>query len=159
MNSNEFRNSMSLLAAAVNVITTDGPAGKAGITASAVCSVTDSPPTVLVCINQQSSFHDKAQNNRRVCINILAGHHEDIAMTFAGQTGLSHDERFIPELWHTGNDGVPVLNEATASLTGEISDIKQSGSHSVFFITLNHIQFSQQTSGLAWFGRRFHTLA
>jgi flavin reductase len=34
----DFRNGMALLAGAVNVITTDGPAGLAGFTASAVCS-------------------------------------------------------------------------------------------------------------------------
>ncbi|WP_198511682.1 flavin reductase, partial [Bacillus subtilis] len=47
----EFRNAMSRLGAAVNIITTEGPAGRAGFTASAVCSVTDSPPTLLVCLN------------------------------------------------------------------------------------------------------------
>ena len=40
-----FRQGMSNLGAAVNVITTDGAAGQAGFTASAVCSVTDTPPT------------------------------------------------------------------------------------------------------------------
>lgn len=38
-----FRQGMSNLGAAVNVITTKGDAGQAGFTASAVCSVTDSP--------------------------------------------------------------------------------------------------------------------
>lgn len=41
---NGFRNAMALLGGAVSVITTDGPAGRFGFTASAVCSVTDSPP-------------------------------------------------------------------------------------------------------------------
>lgn len=36
-----FRDAMSCMGAAVNIITTDGPAGRAGFTASAVCSVTD----------------------------------------------------------------------------------------------------------------------
>ncbi len=40
-----FRDAMACVGAAVNIITTDGPAGMAGFTASAVCSVTDSPPT------------------------------------------------------------------------------------------------------------------
>lgn len=44
-----FRDAMSCMGAAVNIITTDGPAGRAGFTASAVCSVTDTPPTLLVC--------------------------------------------------------------------------------------------------------------
>lgn len=41
-----FRDAMSCMGAAVNIITTDGPAGRAGFTASAVCSVTDTPPTI-----------------------------------------------------------------------------------------------------------------
>jgi Conserved protein/domain typically associated with flavoprotein oxygenases, DIM6/NTAB family len=41
-----FRNAMARLGSAVNIITTDGPAGRAGFTASAVCSVTDTPPTL-----------------------------------------------------------------------------------------------------------------
>lgn len=40
-----FRDAMAHVGAAVNIITTDGPAGRAGFTASAVCSVTDTPPT------------------------------------------------------------------------------------------------------------------
>ena len=39
-----YREAMARLGAAVNVITTDGPGGRAGFTASAVCSVTDTPP-------------------------------------------------------------------------------------------------------------------
>ena len=50
-----FRNAMACLGAAVNIITTDGPAGRAGFTASAVCSVTDTPPTLLVCLNRSAS--------------------------------------------------------------------------------------------------------
>ena len=42
-----FRQGMSNLGAAVNVITTQGRSGMAGFTASAVCSVTDTPPTLL----------------------------------------------------------------------------------------------------------------
>ena len=42
-----FRDAMSRLGAAVHVITTDGPSGKTGFTATAVCSVSDAPPTLL----------------------------------------------------------------------------------------------------------------
>ena len=54
----DFRNAMSLLTTAVNVITTEGIAGTHGFTASAVCSVTDTPPTLLVCMNQSSRSHE-----------------------------------------------------------------------------------------------------
>lgn len=55
----EFRDAMSRLGAAVNVVTTDGSAGLGGFTASAVCSVTDSPPTLLVCMNRDSKSEAK----------------------------------------------------------------------------------------------------
>ena len=43
-----FRGAMARLGAAVNLVTTDGPAGPAGFTATAVCSVSDSPATLIV---------------------------------------------------------------------------------------------------------------
>ena len=51
-----YRDAMARLGAAVNVITTDGPGGRAGFTASAVTSVTDTPPTLLVCANRANDF-------------------------------------------------------------------------------------------------------
>ena len=58
-----FRNAMSVLASAVNVVTTDGPAGRAGFTATAVCSVSDEPPSLLVCLNRSASVYDIFQAN------------------------------------------------------------------------------------------------
>src|SRR3981189_248751 len=63
-----FREAMSRLGAAVHVITTAGPAGKAGTTATAVCSVTDAPPTLLVCLNRQT------QTNRPVLHHAACAH-------------------------------------------------------------------------------------
>ena len=50
----QFREAMSQLGAAVHVVTTAGPAGPAGFTATAVCSVSDQPATLLVCLNRRS---------------------------------------------------------------------------------------------------------
>ena len=49
----KFFQGMSYAAATVNVITSDGPAGRVGLTVSAMSSVSaDTPrPTLLVCIN------------------------------------------------------------------------------------------------------------
>src|ERR1041385_7586719 len=49
-----FREAMSRLGAAVHVITTAGPGGKTGATATAACSVSDAPPTLLMCLNRKS---------------------------------------------------------------------------------------------------------
>jgi flavin reductase (NADH) len=78
----QFRQAMAHLSAAVNVITTAGPHGRCGVTASAVCSVTDTPPTLLVCLNRSSAMHATFQSNRHVCINVLPGEHELLARHF-----------------------------------------------------------------------------
>ena len=49
-----FREAMCRLGAAVHVVTTAGPGGKTGATATAVCSVSDAPPTLLMCLNRRS---------------------------------------------------------------------------------------------------------
>ena len=67
-----FRQGMANLGAAVNVITTDGGAGQAGFTASAVCSVTDTPPTLLVCLNRSASVLETFKSNQLLCVNTLS---------------------------------------------------------------------------------------
>ena len=67
-----FRDAMSCMGAAVNIITTDGPGGRAGFTASAVCSVTDTPPTLLVCLNRGASVWPVFNENRTLCVNTLS---------------------------------------------------------------------------------------
>ena len=158
MNKPDFFNAMSLLSASVNIITTDGPAGKGGITASAVCAVTDTPPTILVCINKRSSIHNKIIQNKQVCINILSAGQEDIARVFAGQSDISHDERFIQSLWLVGSNGVPLLQEATVNLQGEVSYQQDSGSHTVFFIALSAGSCKDTPSSLTYCYRQFHSL-
>src|SRR3569832_1087068 len=74
--SSEFRAALSHLATAVSVIATDGPAGRAGFTCSAVCAVSDTPATVLACINRKIAAHAAIQANGVVCINCLPASHK-----------------------------------------------------------------------------------
>ena len=78
----DFRNAMSLLTSAVSVITTTGLSGRYGFTASAVCSVTDSPPTLLVCMNKAASSHVHFVENKILTVNVLSAHHQHISKSF-----------------------------------------------------------------------------
>lgn len=153
-----FRQALSLLSAAVNVVSTDGPFGRFGLTASAVCSVTDMPPTLLVCINRNSSIHEAVLGNRALCVNILPGHLEGVARQFAGMTDVPPAERFASDDWRTGALGLPVLGDALASLEGTIVDVKEVGSHSVLFVEIDHIHVREEGESLTYFGRSFHRL-
>src|SRR5947207_2348847 len=65
----QFREAMSRLGAAVHVVTTDGPAGKTGFTATAVVSVSDDPATLLVCLNRTATSMPILRENGVFCVN------------------------------------------------------------------------------------------
>lgn len=155
----DFRSAMANLPAAVNVITTDGPAGRCGMTVTAVCSVTDSPPTVLVCVNRNSAMHNVFQSNGRMCVNVLSGDSEDLAMHFAGATGTPMEERFRWDIWDEDGDGVPALRDAHVVLIGRITESRTLGSHSVMFVELDRIRTRAHGDTLVYFQRTFHRLS
>lgn len=156
LSSEQFRNALSRLGAAVNVVTTDGPAGRHGMTASAVCSVTDTPPTVLVCMNRKSGKHQLFRDNGVLCINVLSGHHQALSGRFA--TPEQADTRFDHDQWTTLSTGAPVLVDASASLDCRISEIAEVGTHSVFFCEVVAVSTSERPGGLVWFDRTYHML-
>ena len=85
-----FREAMSRLGAAVHIVTTGGPGGKTGFTATAVCSVSDAPPTLLVCLNRRNYSGPILRENKVFCVNTLGADCESIADVFAGRAPGVH---------------------------------------------------------------------
>ena len=84
----EFREAMARVCAPVNIVTTDGPAGRGGFTATAMCSVSDDPPTLLVCMNERSAQTGMFLANQRFCVNVLTQSHMHLAAKFAGAMAI-----------------------------------------------------------------------
>ena len=152
----KFRNAMAHLPAAVSIITSDGSAGRCGITASAVCSVTDSPPTILVCINRNSAMHDVFKENGHLCVNVLTDEQEQMAMHFSGATKIPMAERFAWDVWEETVFKQPALKGALVKLQGRIKECKTVGSHSVMFVELDIVDVSEEKDSLIYFNRLFH---
>jgi len=150
-----FRDAMAGLGTAVNVITTDGEAGLAGCTASAVCAVTDDPPTVLVCINRSSRNNAVIRQNGRLCVNVLAAEQRDLAMRFADKD-VSIDARFASAEWGRLATSAPVLRGAVSALDCEVASVAEVGTHTVFFCTVKAAHSASGRDGLIYFGRDFH---
>lgn len=154
----DFREGMSRLGAAVNLITTDGPAGRHGITASAVCSVTDSPPTLLVCVNRNAFAHDRFVENGVLAVNVLAAEHQALSGLFARY--VEGVDRFAHGAWVTGESGAPMLVDANVAFDCRIVGRQQEGTHSVFFCEVIGVHLTPEARrGLVWFGRDYHHLA
>lgn len=153
-----FREAMANLPAAVNIVTTAGPAGRCGITATAVCSVSDTPPTLLFCINRSSTTVSAFQQNQRICINVLPAECDELAKHFAGMSGLTMDERFGAATWIAEGDAVPRLAPALVSLTGRMVEVAQVGTHAVIFAEIDDIVIRNDADALVYFDRTFRRM-
>jgi len=152
----EFRNAMARLGAAVNVVTTAGVAGRGGFTASAVCSVTDAPPTLLVCLNQASRANAMFKANGVLCVNTLAADQRALSDAFAGRGGLANEARFALARWGVLTTGAPVLDDAVVSFDCRIVDVVEKGTHSVLFAEIEAIKGGEDGAALIWFARDYH---
>lgn len=149
----EFRQGMANLGAAVNVITTEGPAGQAGFTASAVCSVTDSPPTLLVCLNRSASVFETFKANKVLCVNTLSAQQKNLSNLFGGKTPMQ--ERFSHGVWQTLATQAPVLEDALVSFDCEIVQSMSVGSHDVLICEVKAMQSHEGQNALMYFNRSY----
>jgi flavin reductase len=150
-----FREAMSRLGAAVHVITSAGPAGKAGTTATAVCSVSDAPPTLMMCLNRRSQTNPVVLENGVFCVNTLGAAGAEIADIFAGRTGVQGAERFKTGEWIVLTTGSPVLVPAVIAFDCRISEVRLVGSHNVFFGAVESVRLGPSGPALLYHDRAY----
>jgi flavin reductase len=150
-----FRDAMSRLGAAVHVITTAGPGGKAGATATAVCSVSDAPPTLLMCLNRRSQTNPAVVENGVFCVNTLGDGGTEIADIFAGRTGVTGSERFGSGEWTVLSTGSPVLLSAVTVFDCRIVEVRSVGSHNVFFGAVEQVRLGPNRPALMYHDRAY----
>ena len=150
-----FRDGMARLAAAVHVVTTDGQGGRGGFTASAVCSVTDDPPTLLVCVNLHSRQNDLIRANGVLCVNTLSAGQSALAGLFSARD-LSIDERYAAGAWTVMASGAPALEGAVASFDCRVVERLERGSHAVLFCEVQAVRLQPEAELLVYVDRGYH---
>lgn len=153
-----FREGMSRLAAAVNLVTTDGKAGRAGLTATAVTSVTDAPATLIICVNSLSHAGLAIEENGVFAVNVLAAGKQDFADAFGGPNKLPGDKRFDLGQWVPGPTGSPLLVGALASFDCRIVGSKVVATHRVVFGEVVDVRLGQPEDPLLYFQRHYRSL-
>ncbi len=153
----DFRNAMARLGGAVAIITTDGPSGRAGFTATAVCSVTDTPPTLLVCQNRTSYTHGFFTGNGTLCVNLLSAEQQALSGVFADRS-LDDAARFSAARWSNLETGSPALDHALVNFDCQIEATQVVGTHAVFFCAVVAIRTATSGAGLVYFDRTYHHL-
>jgi len=129
----QFRSGMRMFAAGCTIIATADGVERAGLTATAVCSVSADPPLLLVCVNKNVHAHALIEHSRVLSVNILGRTSEGVAKVFAGMdSSIRGADRFSVGKWTTGKSGAPILSEANAVMDCVVVNAHTEGTHSIF---------------------------
>ncbi|CTQ59116.1 MAG: flavin reductase [Roseibium album] len=158
LDTTSFREAMSRIAAAVHVVTTDGPGGRQGATVSAACSVSDDPASILICLNRQTRMHSAVLKNRCFCLNTLTHDHQEISDTFAGRFDLEIPDRFVKGEWTNLATGCPALDSARLSVDCDIYSVSEMGTHSIIVGTVVDLRMTDPGKSLLYVRRGYKSL-
>lgn len=156
-----FRSVMSRLAGAVSIVATGStadPAGRRGMTATAVCSLSADPPSLVVCLNQVTGTYQQLRRHGRFSVNVLSARHVELARTFAGHRGLVGAERFTGDEWTAGTLGVPVLVDALASFECRVAESVEHGTHTLVIGGIESARCTDDAEPLVYHRHRFRDL-
>lgn len=126
-----FRETMRRTASGVAILTTDGSAGRAGITVSTLCSLSMEPPSVVACVHRDNRALETILSNGVFAANVLAGDQEIVAKAFAGMIPEMRDDRFVSGLWQKLVTGTPVLQGALAAFDCKTASTFDFGTHRI----------------------------
>ena len=153
-----FLEGMSRAATFVAVATTDGPAGRFGVTISSVTSVSadGDHPSLLACVHQSSPVGAAILANRMFCINLLQEGQRTISDLFAGrQTPGEHHTRFDLIPWHAGSLSQPVLEGATANFECQVATSVLWETHHVIIGRVKDVRLSSDPAALLYGSRAY----
>lgn len=150
-----FRDAMAQVVSAVHIVTTEGPAGRTGLTATAVASVSDSPPTVLACIARASRTLAAIEASGAFCINTLPANLVELAEIFASRRGIDGEARFATARWGRLATGAPVLLDAVSAFDCRLVATHDIASHRVLIGEVVGLGGEGQGAGLIYRGRHF----
>ena len=155
MTRDKFLEGMSRAAATVNIVTTDGPAGKAGATVSAMSSVSadSARPSLLVCVNKNSYSADIIRENKRFCVNVLRDTQAWISDGFAGRAGV--EDKFTIGTWHQTGLGSWELEDAVVTFDCELVEEVLYGSHYIFIGEVETANVSESGPTLVYSNRSY----
>jgi len=148
---------MSKVACTVNLVTTDGPAGRAGTTVSAMASVSadGDAPVLLVCINNASSCLETVMTNGVFCLNVLRDDQTHVSDVFARRRGSADGDKFSCADWTAMATGSPRVQDVLVAFDCRVLESKRVGTHQILFGAVQDVHVSPAGAPLAYANRGY----
>ena len=154
-----FREAMSCVASSVSVVTSDGPAGRAGMTVSSMCSVSDDPPSVLVCVHRNAQASEIIQTNGSLCVNVLHEDQDYVSVVFSEDQLDANVDLFVSGDWDRLQTGAPALVPALVNLDCRIEESLLFGTHHILVGVIASVRINAEGQPLIYAGRRYRKLS
>jgi flavin reductase len=124
----DFKAAMRGLAAAVCVITTRHETLANGMTATAVCSVSADPPSILVVVNRSNRSHALIRDSGVFAVHILSKGQERLATHFAGRP----EPPFVSVPTRSGATAAPLIENCETVVDCVVGAETDFGTHTIF---------------------------
>jgi flavin reductase (DIM6/NTAB) family NADH-FMN oxidoreductase RutF len=137
----DLRDVLGCFATGVTVVTTlDQTGTPVGLVVNSFSAVSLDPPLILWSIGLGSPSHQAFIDHPGFTINIMGAGSKDQTMQFARPS----DDKFAGIDWRAGTHGVPVLNDAVATLECTTDQRIIAGDHEIF---IGRVEQIAQTDG------------
>jgi flavin reductase (DIM6/NTAB) family NADH-FMN oxidoreductase RutF len=154
-----YRAAMRNHAGAVTILSTGLSGDRTGLTATSVCSLSDTPPRMIACVNRCASAHSLLRKTGVFGVNMLRADQVELASLFAGRRGIDRENRFQDAHgWILGATGAPILRNALASFDCELVDEHSHDTHSIFVGEVKAVHMHDEEGPLIYFGGKFRSL-
>lgn len=154
----DFREAMQRFAGPVTAITTIENGVPCGLMATAVCSLSADPPSLIVCINKTASAHDTIIRQGFLGVSVLPDTQTAFANHFARAKGV---DRFEGALWNFQETGAPLLAGASVAFDCRIAHTHDGYSHTILVCHICEILLPNVDADrcLLWHRQGFVSLA
>ena len=137
-----LRAGMRRLAASVCVITAhDSNGQRHAMTATAVTSVSDSPASLLICVNRQTTLHTILAAGDSFAVNVLGADQADISVQCASNE--AGEARFAHGDWATHHN-LPYLQNAQAVFFCDSANNMIHGTHLIAVGNIREVLVSKE---------------
>lgn len=127
----QFKMAMRQVTAPVAIVTARVGKVYNGLTATAICAATASPPSVLICVNRNASADRLIAESGAFAVNFLTEEQHWVARLFS-TAKMSAEERFDGATWTSLVTGSPILDQALASFDCRVESCEALGTHHIY---------------------------
>ena len=145
-----FKELMKRFASGVTLITYENESKYSGLTVSSFCSLSMSPPLILICIDKKIPSHNSLKNGNSFGVNICNSDQGKLAWDFAN-SNVDKNELILSLNHQVTSNKVPLLKDCLVSMECTIKEKYEGGDHTIFVGQIETGKFDEELEPLVYY--------